>query len=463
MPSRQERKRPLAWPRLLILGLTIAAVATAVFLGARAQLETSKQRAELLTMGFVVLAMLAGGLSLLVMSYRRSRHLEREVARRTNELRETASYLDNLIRHANAPIIVWDPKKRVTRFNKAFEKMSGRTESEMMGQPLDILFPDDNRAACLERIEGASAGEFWLNVEMPILHKDGEIRVGSWNSSNIHAEDSKELIATVAQGHDITEQKRTQEALARHRDHLEELAEERTRQLNEAHEKLIVSGRLAVLGQLSGSISHEIRNPLGVIDSSVYYLKMKLSGADAKVQEHLSRIKGEVVKCTSIIQSLLNLTGMKKPVKGPLNLAEAIDSAIAGSKIPPDISIVREVPDCEVFVNADAEQLGMMFKNIIVNAVQAMEESGTLAVSVHTENKDWAEVTWRDTGPGIALEVLGKVFEPLFSTKAKGIGFGLSICRMIAESHGGSIDASSEPGQGAAFVVRLPLCSRNAE
>jgi len=177
------------------------------------QIVSRARLSEMLILGFVVLALLVGGLLLLVLSYRWSHHLEAQVARRTKELRETTGYLSNLIRHANAPIIVWDSKKRVTIFNRAFEEMSGRTEAEMMGQPLDILFPEESRSACLERIEAASAGEFWQTVEIAILHKDGEIRVGLWDSASIYGEDGKELVATVGQGQDITDRKRAEEKI----------------------------------------------------------------------------------------------------------------------------------------------------------------------------------------------------------------------------------------------------------
>jgi len=170
---------------------------------------------ELLTLGFVVLVLLVGGGLLLVMSYRWSRYLEAQVSSRTKELRETASFLNGLIRHANAPIIVWDPKGKVTIFNSAFEEMSGRTEAEMIGKPLDILFPEESRSACLERIEAASAGEFWQTVEIPILRKDGEVRVALWNSANIYTEDGEKLIATVAQGHDITDRKLAEKRIER--------------------------------------------------------------------------------------------------------------------------------------------------------------------------------------------------------------------------------------------------------
>jgi PAS domain S-box-containing protein len=171
------------------------------------------KRTEQYTLAFVILALAAGGLCLFTTSYRWSRSLEQEVGRRMRELGETSDYLSNLIRYANAPIIVWNPDRQVTIFNEAFEKMSGRTEAEMTGQPLDVLFPKESRSDALHKIESASKGEYWETVEIPILRQDGEIRLGLWNSANIYGEDGKTLIATVAQGQNITERKRAEEAL----------------------------------------------------------------------------------------------------------------------------------------------------------------------------------------------------------------------------------------------------------
>ncbi|MCK4255976.1 PAS domain-containing protein, partial [candidate division WOR-3 bacterium] len=126
---------------------------------------------------------------------------------------ETSDHLNNLIRYTNAPIIVWNPDKKITIFNEAFEEMSGRSEAEMVGQLLDVLFPEESRSDSLRKIESASKGEYWETVEIPILHKDGNIRIGLWNSANIYGEDGKTLIATIAQGQDITERKRTEDAL----------------------------------------------------------------------------------------------------------------------------------------------------------------------------------------------------------------------------------------------------------
>ncbi|GAH96186.1 unnamed protein product, partial [marine sediment metagenome] len=142
-----------------------------------------------------------------------SHFLELEVAIKTSELRETRDYLNNLIRYANAPIIVWDPDKRITIFNKAFENLSGWTEQEMMGQSLDVLFPRKSRSDILQKIERTSKGEHWETVEIPILRKNGEIRVALWNSANIYEEDGKTLLSTIAQGQDITEREQAQGAL----------------------------------------------------------------------------------------------------------------------------------------------------------------------------------------------------------------------------------------------------------
>jgi PAS domain S-box-containing protein len=256
---------------------------------------------------------------------------------------------------------------------------------------------------------------------------------------------------------DITERKQAEEALRKHQEHLEELVAERTKELRDAQDDLLRSERLATLGQLSGNISHELRNPLGVVDSSVYYLKRKLKDADGKVQEHLDRIKSSVDSATAVIESLLNLTRMKEPQLARLNLVAIISDAIAISKVPGAVNVTRDFPEQEVPVNADREQLRMTFKNIIKNAVEAMDGKGMLTVTSRTTDNGQAEVSFVDTGPGIATEILERVFQPLFSTKAKGIGFGLSIAKTVVERHGGMIEAKAEPGKGTNLIIRLPL------
>ncbi|MCK4527309.1 PAS domain S-box protein [candidate division WOR-3 bacterium] len=170
------------------------------------------QRSERYTLAFVILALITGGLSLLIISYRWSHSLEMEVARRTWELKETSDYLNNLINYANAPIIVWDPGFRITRFNHAFEHLTGYTVEEVIDKELSILFPEVSRDESLRKIERTLSGEYWESVEISILRKDGEIRVALWNSANIYG-DSKTVIATIAQGMDITERRQAEEEL----------------------------------------------------------------------------------------------------------------------------------------------------------------------------------------------------------------------------------------------------------
>ncbi|NVM57607.1 MAG: PAS domain S-box protein, partial [Desulfobacterales bacterium] len=136
---------------------------------------------------------------------------ERRLAQKA--LRETRDYLENLIGYANAPIIVWDPDGRITLFNHAFERLTGYAADEVISQQIRMLFPEERRDESLSRIASALAGEYWETVEIPILCKDGSVRIGLWNSANIYAVDGKTVLATIAQGTDITELKRAAEAL----------------------------------------------------------------------------------------------------------------------------------------------------------------------------------------------------------------------------------------------------------
>ena len=133
--------------------------------------------------------------------------------RMVKELHESHDYLDKLFNYANAPIIVWNPKNRVTRFNRVFEHMTGLTVDEIVGHEMRMLFPEASRDESLSKIATTLSGEYWKSVEIPILCKDGDVRIALWNSAHIYSEDGTTVIATIAQGQDITEFKRTEEDL----------------------------------------------------------------------------------------------------------------------------------------------------------------------------------------------------------------------------------------------------------
>ncbi|MCK5218241.1 GHKL domain-containing protein, partial [bacterium] len=247
----------------------------------------------------------------------------------------------------------------------------------------------------------------------------------------------------------------------RHRDHLEEKVEERTRQLHETREDLLVAEHLAILGQLAGSISHEIRNPLNVINSSAYYLKIKLGTEDEKIHKHITRIQAEVQNSNAIIDSLLSLSGIKPPYKARWNLTTILDDAVEALELPDRIQLARHYPREEIFIEADKEQLYMVFTNIIKNAVEAVKDQGRITVQVDRQGEQGIKIFIRDTGEGILPANQESIFRPLFTTKKRGIGFGLAICKMIVEKHRGNIKVESEPGRGTGITISLPLTDRS--
>jgi PAS domain S-box-containing protein len=163
--------------------------------------------------GFIVLVLVGAGSFISVTAYRWSASLEREVKNRTKELRETTDYLDKLIRNAHTPIIVWNQDRQITVFNRAFERMSGWSEQEMVGQSITVLFPGDGFIDLLETLPAARENVAPGAREIPVVRKDGGLRIGLWTSSRVRADDGETMIATLVQGEDITERKITEEAL----------------------------------------------------------------------------------------------------------------------------------------------------------------------------------------------------------------------------------------------------------
>jgi signal transduction histidine kinase len=227
--------------------------------------------------------------------------------------------------------------------------------------------------------------------------------------------------------------------------------------LRHTQAKLVKSERLAAIGELAAMVGHDLRNPLTGIKGATYYLRTK-SGAndDCKTKEMLKTIEECIDHSNKIVNDLLEYSTEMK-----LDLTETkAKTLIARSKSmikhPTNVKVIDAVDD-EPTIVADEAKMCRAFVNIIKNAIDAMPEGGTLTIT-SMRVKDDLEIVFRDTGTGMSKETLGKLrlWVPLFTTKAKGMGFGLAICKRIIEAHGGKIQIESQLGKGTSVIVSFP-------
>ncbi|MDY6964848.1 MAG: ATP-binding protein [Halobacteriota archaeon] len=221
-------------------------------------------------------------------------------------------------------------------------------------------------------------------------------------------------------------------------------------------EELVRKEKLAMLGQLAGSVSHELRNPLGAIKNATYFLNMVIEEPDSDVKESLEIIEKEVARSDRIIGSILGFARPKPPNRKKVDVNEIVQVALAHVGMPENIELIIELDDTMPSILADPDQLDQVFGNIIINAMQAMPRGGRLKVRSRSLNEWLVTISFTDTGMGIPDKDLKMLFEPLYSTKAKGIGLGLAISKAVMEAHGGTIDVKSVTGEGSTFTVRLP-------
>lgn len=254
----------------------------------------------------------------------------------------------------------------------------------------------------------------------------------------------------------IARREKAEKEVRRLNTQLKHEVEERTSQLIEAQEELLRKGKLAILGQLSGSVGHELRNPLGVMSNAVYFLKMVHAEADETTSEYLDIIKHEIDNSLRIITDLLDFARTKTAQLQTVAVRALIDESLEKCTIPKDIQLINDLPEIPS-LHVDPQQIGQVLHNLITNAIQAMPAGGILTLHGRQDNDGMVLVQIADTGEGISPENMKKLFQPLFTTKAKGIGLGLVVCRNLAEANGGRIEVSSEPGRGTTFTVILPV------
>jgi signal transduction histidine kinase len=238
-------------------------------------------------------------------------------------------------------------------------------------------------------------------------------------------------------------------------------------------EKNRATERLATIGQFAANLGHELRNPLSVVESSLYLVRQHLGEPVARspnVAKHLERIGAEVQRANHTIRDLLDLARNKAPTLRPTNLRLLVESAADASLLPAAVTFESTVP-AELTANVDPDQMRQVLVNVIVNACQALRGRGHVWVSGEAAPDGTARLRVRDDGPGVPGEDRRRIFDALYTTKAKGSGLGLALCRRIMEAHGGAIELEAEakaeaegkkdvgagaaPG-GASFLLTMP-------
>lgn len=242
---------------------------------------------------------------------------------------------------------------------------------------------------------------------------------------------------------------------------LEEKVKEKTEELKRSQAHLFQSEKLAGIGQLAAGVAHEMRNPLGVIATSLYYLEDVLSPQDKSVKRHFEIMDAEITRCQTIINSLLEfsrksekeieLVDINRLLKMSLSLLEK-------DLLVRDICMVEETSDIPK-VSANMDEMKQVFLNLILNATQSMPEGGELKVETSTAGKNKIRIRIEDTGAGIRKEDLGEIFNPFFTTKApgEGTGLGLSLVHSVIKSYHGTIQVESKEGKGTSFIIELPI------
>jgi signal transduction histidine kinase len=212
--------------------------------------------------------------------------------------------------------------------------------------------------------------------------------------------------------------------------------------------------RLSTFGALVGSIGHDLRNPLGVIETSLFILRGRV-GEDPRALKHLDRIGEQLGIANGIITNLLDMIRNRPLAREPVRLAEVIAGASRAVSRPDGVALVLDGLDGLPAVEADPGQLRQVFVNLLENAVFAASPRGEVAVRARRA-EGGVELEVEDTGPGVDAATQRRLFEPLITTKERGIGLGLALVKRIAERHGGSVAYSDRPGGGARFTLRLP-------
>jgi len=398
--------------------------------------------------------------------------------RRVEDLRRNTDFLRTLLETVVAyAIIAADFDGNILAYNEGARQVYGYAPEEVIGaKEFQALFPQEViQSGKLQEMTGVLLEQGRVSYEGEKLRKNGESFPAQimFTLTKDRKGNVKGFVEIVE---DLTERKRAEQAEAEARAaatrlrqleeysaELEEMVEQRTKELKEAQEELVRKEKLATLGQLAGGVGHELRNPLGVMSNAVYFLKATLTEADATTKEYLDIIAAEVQTADKIIGDLLGFSRTRPAEREKTTVSDLVKQALQRQPVPEGVEVRTEVSAELAPVRVDRGQIGQVLVNLVSNACQAMPQGGTLTIGAEPSKggptrsqQSGIQIHVADTGCGMSKETLKKVFEPLFTTNARGIGLGLAVSKNLVENNGGSIEAQSQEGKGSTFTIVLP-------
>jgi PAS domain S-box-containing protein len=351
-------------------------------------------------------------------------------------------------------IMARDLQGKMIDCNRAYAKMLGYTKKELRHLPIQQLIPEkwlDQREKVTKKV--LKTGNSIL-FEREYRHKDGSIFPASVRTWRL-TDDKGNVVGTWSIVRDITQQKERQKYLQEQAGALEKIVEDRTQQLK-------VSERLAAIGQTAGMVGHDLRNPLQTVTGELFLAKNDVnslpeSEAKSSLIESLQVMEEQAAYMDKIVSDLQAFVQPIRIDKKPIELRKLVDDVLLSVAIPNKIVVKNWVRKSIPQVKADVYLLKRVLINLVTNAVQAMPDGGKLTLNGRFNPEGQVSLSIQDTGVGIPEEIKPKIFTPLFTTKPRGQGFGLAVCKRVIEAHGGAISFESQAGKGAKFNIQFPI------
>jgi PAS domain S-box-containing protein len=365
-------------------------------------------------------------------------------------------------------LILIDPEGKLVEANNAALKLLGYTRTELIGQPVELLFSEEIPLFAKIILEKGFTANSLKDNQLCYQAKNGSLIPISFSGAIMRDEEDN-FVGIVGVARDLRESLRLQ---ASEQEYMVEKAkaealQERAQELQEAYDKLkaiqaqlIQSEKMAAIGQLAGGVAHEINNPIGVILGFAQSIAKRIQ-EDDPLYMPLKSIEREAIRCKNLVGNLLTFSRSGKTQTELIDINQTVDETLslieAQTKLK-NIDITREYETGLPQIIVNKNQIQQVIVNICNNAADAIQENGKITIGAKKAG-DHIVIEISDTGPGMAEEIKKHIFEPFFTTKdvGKGTGLGLSLCYEIIRKHHGIIEVESEAGKGATFIVKLPI------